>query len=77
MTDKNKAQFILEASKSNCQSTKLALSLFPSYFNLLCKNFNGLYFDFSANPNLSNNIIDIDKSSLFSPFSINNYNFPL
>ena len=63
-TAKHRALLIFAASKVQLLiPTKLIPFLLPSNSKWLCKTFKGLYFDLSANPNSSNNIIDIGKSS--------------
>ena len=70
-TDRDNALFIFAASNDQLLiPTKLTPFSFPSYSNLLCKAFKGLLFALSANPNSSNNIIDIflvlSKTFIFS-----------
>ena len=75
-TDKHNALFCFEASMLQLLiPTKLTPFIFPSKSKWLCKAFKGLCFDLSANPNSSNNIIEIGKlSGLY--FSFNAFNLP-
>ena len=50
---------------------KLTLSFFVTYSSFECNTLSGLFFDFSANSNSSNKIIDIGKFSLLISFALN------
>lgn len=50
---------------------KLTFSFFETYSSFECNTLSGLFYDFSANSNSSNKIIDIGKFSLLISFVFN------